>query len=919
MKKFFLIPLMAFVMLFSADAWAQNVAKIVETGTEYTTLQKAVKEATAGQTVQLIADINCAQGVYVDKSLTIDLAGFTYQSEGANDSEAGQACSARNFKIVGNGTVVTIKNGRMIAYAEAAANYQNKSGAATGKGNLTANGAYGTIRTEAGSTVNLENLELYNYHPWGLNIKICSTANNSLDNLQINPSTANIRNCKVISNIGGGIEVAGGIANIESTTFTQEGKNLKYGYIATCVAVSTLGRLTVNTTSFKSTGDHAIYVYSSGGLIQVESGVFAGLTDVINITRADATTVAINIYDTDYNSMSAEDKAKARTQAQKLITDFVTELGGTDTENASQIIVKDGDFDGKIVLAKEKEGEPDVKLAIEGGTFANTGMTDEQFEQLINTEVVQVVVNPDGTKSIVEKTAVEEDFTSVDENSVVTVNTNEEITGDVTVKQVNINDGSSVTVKDGGVLHINGQMGAIIADNGRLNIEAGGKVFVENGLIHNENAASINIQSKENKPAILLIAPSTQMYGEDNPKATVQFVSKAYYNSASDYRNQRFGIPTIGGLEAISSTNDIQVQIQGYFNGKWEDLGHINRAAGYDASHPALDLTKMNQPFAYYQMACFIPSTEEHPTITMTGSLVGNSNPELTTAAATYTTFANSYMGNMALTPLYDAIAAVDGIAKTVWTYRPVADNTFAWKSYNRTVMCFGAERALEPMQAFYIKNNGIVTTLNLNYEGMVWNKRNTAFTAIPDEAPARRAAADFDVKAQLTVLNNGEEVDDIYMLQGSQFTADFEDGWDSEKGMNENASLYIMGQERQGTLATDDMNNTYLGFACQSEGIYTIRFSNIEGNEMVLVDLANGNRINMEEGNEYSFIANGENDYRFQLVGRQNMPTALENTEAAKKNEGIYTITGQYIGTMSVWNTLPQGVYVVDGVKKVK
>ena len=34
---------------------------------------------------------------------------------------------------------------------------------------------------------------------------------------------------------------------------------------------------------------------------------------------------------------------------------------------------------------------------------------------------------------------------------------------------------------------------------------------------------------------------------------------------------------------------------------------------------------------------------------------------------------------------------------------------------------------------------------------------------------------------------------------------------------------------------------------------------------------------------------------------------------------KGIYTITGQYVGEMNVWNTLPAGIYVVNGEKLVK
>ena len=76
-----------------------------------------------------------------------------------------------------------------------------------------------------------------------------------------------------------------------------------------------------------------------------------------------------------------------------------------------------------------------------------------------------------------------------------------------------------------------------------------------------------------------------------------------------------------------------------------------------------------------------------------------------------------------------------------------------------------------------------------------------------------------------------------------------------------------------------------------------------------------------VKEGETYSFAAaaNTVADYRFKLVERAKLPTAIENTEAVKSVKGIYTITGQYLGEMNVWNTLPAGVYVVNGEKCVK
>lgn len=62
---------------------------------------------------------------------------------------------------------------------------------------------------------------------------------------------------------------------------------------------------------------------------------------------------------------------------------------------------------------------------------------------------------------------------------------------------------------------------------------------------------------------------------------------------------------------------------------------------------------------------------------------------------------------------------------------------------------------------------------------------------------------------------------------------------------------------------------------------------------------------------------ANSTVPARFEIVGRQNMPTAIDNVEEAAKATGIYTITGQYLGRD--FSNLPAGVYIVNGVKVVK
>jgi len=911
MRKFYSLVLMATALLIGTNAWAENVAKNVTTGTEYETLQKAVKAASAGDEIKLIADIDCAEGVYVDKSLTIDLDGHTYQSEGATDTEANQGCSSRNFKIVGTGTVVTIKNGTMIAYAEAAENYQSKSGAATGKGTKTANGAYGTIRTEAGSTVNLENLELYNYHPWGMNVKICSSNNGSLTDLKVNPSTANIKNCVIHSEVAGCIEVAGGIANIESTQCLQHGKNLKYPYIGSAIAVSVLGRVIVNTTSFKSEGNYGVYVYSSGGLIQVESGVFKASVGAIQLSQAKD--LLTNLYDGEYDggpgkaytSMTAEEKALAKIQGDKLTLEFVTALGGTAGDNASQIIVKDGDFDGAI-------GVPTgTTLNIEGGTFDNTGLTAEQLEVYLNPEVYQVVANPDGSQTVVDKTAAKTDFSNVDENSVVTVPaaTNIEITDEVSVKQLSVSDGSSVTVKDGGELHINGQMGIILGSTGNLTIEAGGKVFVESGLIHNDNEDNLVIENKEGKNGILLIAPNTQMYGNDNPAATVKFISKACVTTESKEIYQRFGLPMKkNGLTSITAAGNPETRFYAfdYTANTWKGIGYINPSDGYEDQ--PLDLSKLNDPFEYYQMLNFVATTPAGVEYTMKGRLLGNSEPTMNILENSWKGFANSYLGQVKLSELLALIP--NTVDKAIYTY----DVNATYATWNPVTNLNAATMMLDPMQPFLIRNRYEAAEVEMDYERAVYNPA----LGIPNPASAPRRAV--NTWTMVDILVSGENCNDhIVVAEGEDFSADFDNGYDASKFMNEGINMYISADEKMAIFATDNLENTYVGLQTINGGNYTIEFANVQGEELTLIDHETGARVAMVEGATYEFTANGTNDYRFEIVGRQNMPTAIENTEAVKSAKGVYTITGQYVGEMNVWNTLPAGVYVVNGEKRVK
>jgi len=116
-------------------------------------------------------------------------------------------------------------------------------------------------------------------------------------------------------------------------------------------------------------------------------------------------------------------------------------------------------------------------------------------------------------------------------------------------------------------------------------------------------------------------------------------------------------------------------------------------------------------------------------------------------------------------------------------------------------------------------------------------------------------------------------------------------------------------------------MVGTMLSLQTMDEVSYTMSFDKVNGEVYALRDNLTNAVVLMNEGATYNFMAqsNATLDGRFQIVSRQEMPTAVETVEETIAPKAIYTIMGQYVGETTDWNTLPAGVYVVDGVKIVK
>lgn len=602
--------------------------------------------------------------------------------------------------------------------------------------------------------------------------------------------------------------------------------------------------------------------------------------------------------------------------------------------NPNAVTISGGEFEGGAagcVTIDNTKGNVDVEL--EGGTFtgnietliAATGDEDKIIQEVVAQEGGQatVVIGQKEAGDVVEQPATpqeKQDFAFVNDmsNDIVkldatTANIAKTLpAGETVVKYLSLTGTgaytSTVTVEAGKTLKV-GQI--VMNANGRLIVEAGATLVVtgSNGIFA-DNVENLVLETEEGNHSSFLLHPSVA--NNQHPKATVQFVSKSYNVSATDYRNQRFGIPTIGAVESITAEyqgSPVQTRIWGYFNGSWDVIGDLNTGSTFDVS-------KLNQPFAYYQMNN--KAADKGSVITMTGNLVGIADPELEVTANNWSTFTNSFMADMNAEQMMSMFDGHDNIDATLQTYTPTSANTFAWFPFNYSDVIVGSVVRIEPMQAFIIKNNGAADKLQMSYKNMVWNPM---FPSEAVMAPRRVVAASDLTTARVEVRNAAGVYDYVTLLAGDQFTAEYNNGYDAEKIMNNTLDLYTVGTKNQATLATDDLNNTILGLNCVEAGTYTISFSHINGEELTLIDHATGAQVAMVEGATYEFTAeaNSTNDYRFEIVSAAKMPTAIENAEAVKSAKGIYTITGQYVGEMNVWNTLPAGIYVVNGEKLVK
>lgn len=489
------------------------------------------------------------------------------------------------------------------------------------------------------------------------------------------------------------------------------------------------------------------------------------------------------------------------------------------------------------------------------------------------------------------------------------------VDADLTLEKLDMSTGDHHVIVNNGVTLMAGRV--LMNTAASIEVMAGGTLVITgNDGIYAPNVANLILHASDDAQARLLFNPNVTT--NRHPNATVEFVSRSYRNSSADLIKQRFGIPTIGAVSTVTVPSGIAVSFNkfNYETDSWQLLGYRNYAG-----HTDVDPNDLNTPFASYLTQSNRLSSADPATIVLTGALVGNASPEVALYHNAWIALSNSYSGDMDVLEAVKAVA-LSGAQPAIYVNTSRGTGSYTWTGVAANdADIWGAlpdaYAKLAPMQPFIIKNLSSSDLMwNLNYDVMVWTPYTNS-----SAAPARTMVRT-DVTAIQIDVEGQDSYDMVRLAEAADFSADFDNGYDVYKYMNDAMNMYVSDTEKMSNFVTNDLENTYLGFSAKEAGVYTITFTNVRGNEYTLVDLATNTYVAITDGATYQFVVNDneENDYRFKIVGRQEMPTDVETVENAPvKNGGIYTITGQYMGDMNEWNNLPAGLYIVNGEKKVK
>lgn len=482
----------------------------------------------------------------------------------------------------------------------------------------------------------------------------------------------------------------------------------------------------------------------------------------------------------------------------------------------------------------------------------------------------------------------------------------EEISADLELKELVMNEMDGVdpmeqtlVIKAGKKLIVGH---VIMSEGAQIYVEAGAQFFVTgNQGITSSSYDNIILETSATAQALFLVNPSVN--SNKHPMAKVQMTSKGYYDSDEDkYYYQRFGVPS---YEASVSFTDIDKSEPSAFmklvSDAWVEVDYANWS------------TEKLEPFTTYA----VTAANADAVYTFSCNLVGNSNATLPLTGK-WNYYANSYTAPISIDEIIDDyMTKYTNVSATIYLHDL---ETNLWHPVNKSTVHSHPEYAsvIKPMHAFIIQRRAAGSNPVINYKDEVYTPTLASLSA----APARtRAMAPSFATAVIEIAAADGTKDEVSLLEGEQFSADFDNAYDATKLMNgERTYIYADGvDEKFGIIATDNLEGTTLSLDAKEQTSFIMTVRNADGMNYAIRDMLTGTEVELTEGATYMFSvpANTTVNGRFKVVGLHKVPTAIESIEEVAATKGIYNMAGQYMG--NDFYSLSAGVYVVDGKKIVK
>lgn len=513
-----------------------------------------------------------------------------------------------------------------------------------------------------------------------------------------------------------------------------------------------------------------------------------------------------------------------------------------------------------------------------------------------------------------------------EENTIVTIPVDavvvvskDESESEAVAEQIFVSADATLKVETGTILTV-GDGGINIANGGQLVVEKGAVVEVgAAGLITTDEDALV-IEATEDQQGIFILNPAVTE--NTQPKASVKVYTNSKQTSENpwEYVYQRLALPIYELTEAPA--NDFAGSLYG------SETVFENYLFYWNTNNKAWENCLWTEmvPFKGYQLAN--NSVAGGVTYTFTGNIVGNNSAGYEFGTTGFDFFGNSYTAPIYLKNFLDGFAN-DGVEAAVWIYDYKGGNYISatpadFEDDEYPLYLDGVTPFVEipSMEGFILnlRNTGDGNTAAIDYTSSIWNNPRYGHSNGGSGAPKKHIASDVD-RVVISVKAANGKADMVKLNQSAQFSNEFDNGADASKYFATNGiNLYATTTAGElSRVATNDLDKTILAFSSNEATEYTLTISHQRGETFILRDNVANTSIEMTEGATYTFAqeANTTVPARFEVISVAKVPTAIENVDEAAKANGIYSITGQFLGRD--FTKLPAGVYVVNGVKIVK